>query len=101
MRPSVGRSHWPTLGCGRVVAVRWSISHAVEHILSDLESSNPEIFDVVTEDLHLLQLVDIELLDSPAELATFQYLIGPTGRVRYWVGVVASDLILIEDLQVD
>jgi hypothetical protein len=81
--------------------VKWLASDAVEAILDHLESTNIELFQVVTEDLYLLEVVDIELLDSPSELGSLQYLIGPTGRVRYWVGVLDHDHILIEDLDVD
>jgi hypothetical protein len=81
--------------------MNWNLSERAEEVLGQLEADRPDMYELVLEDLHLLHLVDVEQLEVWSEVGTFQYLTGPSGRVRYWVGVMADDRCLIEDLEAD
>jgi hypothetical protein len=76
--------------------VRWHYSDHAEETLEMLRTTEPEMFDVVTNDIDMLHVVDLQLIDVTEEIGTLQYLLGPTGRVAYWVGVIDAENVLIE-----
>jgi hypothetical protein len=81
--------------------VQWFYSEQAEQALEILRTSEPELFDVVTHDVEMLHVVNLQLVDVTDEIGTLQYLIGPTGRVSYWVGLLDADSALIEFIVVD
>jgi hypothetical protein len=52
-------------------------------------------------DLEMLTFTAVQDTNTWAEFGTYQYLVGPTGQVRYWVGLVEDDCIVVEYFDVD
>jgi hypothetical protein len=79
--------------------ILWSTS--AEAILEALEVSDENRYDAVVMDLDMLSFTSVQDTNTWAEFGTYQYLVGPTGQVRYWVGLVEDDCIVVEYFDVD
>ncbi len=51
-----------------------------------LETYEPDRFEVLVADLAMLEALGPEGLKQWAVIGTLRYCLGPTGRVRYWLG---------------
>lgn len=67
------------------------------HRLADEE---PDRHGLLVDDLTMLGQLSIDELERWTSLASFVYVLGPTGRVRYWV-VIDDDLLVIEFFDLD
>ncbi len=67
------------------------------HRLADEE---PDRHALLVDDLTMLDRLTVEELERWTSLASFVYVLGPTGRVRYWV-VIDSDLVVVEFFDLD
>jgi hypothetical protein len=81
--------------------MRWFYSDNFEAAVDQLELSGSEMLDVLREDLEMLHLVDLSEIDQMAEMGSLQYFLGPSGRVRYWMGLIGDDAAVIEFFDFD
>lgn len=80
--------------------VRFLLSTEAEGQLDHLEQTEPSAYDLLIDDLQLLDVLGAVSVDVGSIVGQWVWLTGPTGRVSYWVSPIGDDEWLIESIQV-
>jgi hypothetical protein len=76
------------------------LSNEAEDQRDLLEQTEPSAFELLTDDLELLELLGASSLEIGSIVGQWVWITGPTGRVSYWVSPIGDDEWLIETIQV-
>jgi hypothetical protein len=80
------------------VALR--LSTKAEERLDELEQSDQNAFDLVQDDLQLLEYFGMDSVELGAMFGQWARATGPTGRVTYWITPYGDDDWLIESIDI-
>lgn len=80
--------------------MRFLLSNDAEDQLDRLEQTEPSAFELLIDDLQLLDVLGASSLEIGSIVGQWVWITGPTGRVSYWVSPVGDDEWLIESVQV-
>jgi hypothetical protein len=80
--------------------VNLQISVEAESQLDSFEQSDPEMYELITNDLEMLSTLGVLGLDVGTMLGQWAWITGPTGRVTYWITPISDDDWLIETIDV-
>lgn len=65
-----------------------------------LAAEEPDRHALLVEDLTMLDRLTVGEFERWTSLGSFVYVLGPTGRVRYWM-VTEDDLVVVEFFDLD
>lgn len=71
-----------------------------EQVIERLEQQDPLTYQVAIDDIALLEAIGVDAADFGTMFAGQVYLLGPTGRVSYWVSPYSDHYWLIESIDV-
>jgi hypothetical protein len=80
--------------------MKFLLSTEAENQRDLLEQTEPSAFELLTDDLDLLELLGASSLEIGSIVGQWVLITGPTGRVSYWVSPIGDDEWLIETIQV-
>jgi hypothetical protein len=80
--------------------VRFVLSNEAEEQLDRLEQTDPGSFEVLIDDLQLLDVLGAVSLEVGSIVGQWVWITGPSGRVSYWISPIGDDEWLIETIQV-
>jgi hypothetical protein len=80
--------------------VNFTLSVEVEQKLEQLELGDPISFELIIDDLELIDHLGFSAVEVGAMFGEWAWISGPTGRVSYWLSPDGEDQWLIESVDV-
>jgi hypothetical protein len=80
--------------------MRFLLSNEAEDQRDRLEQTEPTNFELLMNDLELIGMLGVGSVEVGSIVGQWVWILGPTGRVSYWVSPIGDDEWLIETIQV-